>query len=152
MSEGRRQRIVVGVALLALAAAGAVALVALQQAAQADGLAEAGTGEVRVSIVGRDGETLWNGTVRVENATGLTALAEAARVGGFTYRVRDYGGMGAYVEEIAGQEASGPEGWKYWTLEDGRFVEGDRSSEFAPLQDGGWVHWRWAASDTREPW
>lgn len=143
-------KVAFGIALLSLTAAAATGLFVLREQTLAADLSLAGSGPVRVSIQGPDGEFLFNGTVAVENGSALTALEEAARRGGLPLRIERYE-MGAYVAAIAGHEAHGAHGWQYWVGRDGAWVQGDRSAEHHPVREGDWVQWRWSSVGDTAP-
>ncbi|GEM_PF-3717578 len=128
-----RARLAFAVALLALLLGGAGALAWWSAVS-----APAGAAQVHVEIVGPQG-ALFNGTVRVANATALSALQEAARAGNLTVEVVEYPGMGAYVSRIGPYSAHGGAGWVYEV--DG--VSGDRSAARLPLHDGDSLRWSW---------
>lgn len=128
-----RARLLLAASLLALllGAAGALAWWSATETPPAGA-------QVRVSIVGPDGP-LFNGTIRVANATALSALQAAAREANLTLGVQEYPGMGTYVSAIGPYAAHGASGWIYEV--DG--APGDRSASRAPVHDGDVVAWRW---------
>jgi hypothetical protein len=82
---------------------------------------------VKVSVEGSTA-TVWSGEVTfstssitdkqgtthsVDHPTALGALDAAATAGGFSYMVSSAWGALAYVEQVAGEAASGMDGWKY---------------------------------------
>lgn len=145
---GPPSKVVVGIALLAVTAAGATGLLALR--ASLEEVPPTGAGDARVSIQLPDGSFLFNRTVPVANATALSALAAAAREGSFTYDAQSYD-MGTYVVGIGGHAARGAEGWQYWVHRDGAWVQGDRSADRFPVAPGEWVHWRWSSVGETTP-
>lgn len=129
-------RLVLAVVLLvASAAAAGAAYVALRES-------PGGAGEHGVRVIGPQG-LVFEGEVRVDEATALSVLLAAGRMGGFKVEVAEYPGMGAYVWSIAGHEARGASGWVYEVVRDGATRNGDRSAALQPLQPGDAVTWRW---------
>lgn len=132
-------RLVLAATLLLAGVAGA-AYVAWSGGADAAGDSAA----YPVQIVGPDGAALYDGVVRVENATALSALQAAASEAGLALVIEEYPGMGAYVRAIGPHEAHGASGWIYELREgDGPWVPGDRSAGRHPLHEGMAMRWRW---------
>lgn len=124
----------------------AALLVALVGAAGAlawwSGAGEGESGSYPVSIIGPEG-TLFEGIVRVENATALSALQAAAASAGLGIEMETYPGMGVYVRAIGGIRAEGPSGWVYEVREGDAWVSGDRSAAHRPLREGEALRWSW---------
>lgn len=133
-----RARLLLSAALLTLllGAAGALAFWSASHKAGE-------SGAFSVTIVGPGNATLFEGVVRVENATALSALQAAAREGGLDVATQNYPGMGVYVRAIGGHAAQGPNGWIYEISRGGAWVSGDRSAADYPLQAGDALRWRW---------
>lgn len=128
------RRMLLALAVLVLLAAGAGALVALREP-------DAGASDAfGVEVLGPEG-ALFEGTVRAENATALTALLAT----GLDVDVVEYRGMGAYVRAIEGHAAAGPDGWVYEVRRDGAWTNGDRSAASFPLREGDEVRWSWTS-------
>jgi predicted ribosomally synthesized peptide with SipW-like signal peptide len=130
-------RLVFAAALLALllGATGAVAWWSAQERSGA-------SGSVHVEILGPQG-ALWNGAVRVENATALSVLDAAARAANLTVAREDYPGMGTYVRAIGPYAGHGASGWIYEISEGASWRSGDRAASAYPLAPGESVRWRW---------
>ncbi|HWG89950.1 MAG TPA: hypothetical protein VNZ52_03785 [Candidatus Thermoplasmatota archaeon] len=145
-------KVAVGVGLLAVVALAAAGLVALDAALLAAEKADRNApGDVRVTVLLPDGRPLFNATVPSENGTALSVLLSAAAAGGFEVVV-DNQSLGAYVRAIAGHEASGAEGWKYYVQHAGVWEGGDRTSADYPVGRGDWVLWRWGGLEDEGPW
>lgn len=129
-------RLVGSVALLLALVGGGIALGAWQRG---DGGAD---GAFPVQVLGPDG-ALFDGEVRLANATALSALEAAAREAGLEVRVQRYPGMGSYVRAVGPYKAEGAAGWVYEVREGETWRGGDRSAEFYPLPAGAAVRWRW---------
>lgn len=125
-------RVPLAMLLLAVVAAGAVAVAALQDRAPGAG------GAFDVEVIGPQG-ALFAGPVRVDAATALLALQAT----GLELETRTYPGMGTYVVSVAGHEASGPSGWVYEVLRGGAWSSGDRSAERYALEPGDALRWSW---------
>jgi hypothetical protein len=130
------QRILLAVALASLTLAGAAAAWTWMRPPPGD------SGRFHVEVIGPHGP-LVNATVRVDNATALTALTVAASSAGLEVLTREYPGMGAYVYSIGGFTAHGGSGWIYEVHKDGPWRSGDRSPADAPLHEGEGLRWRW---------
>lgn len=100
------------------------------------------TAAVHVVIVGPTG-ALFDGVVRVENATAYAALRAAAEAGNLSLDVEDYPGMGLYVRAVGGFAAKGPAGWIYEVDRGEGWVSGDRSAARYALHEGEALRWSW---------
>jgi hypothetical protein len=130
-------RLVGVLAILLALAGGGLALAAWNRDAPSSGVAS-----YPVEVVGPEG-VLFQGTVRVENATALSALEAAAAHAGLGLKVQRYPGMGSYVRAIGPYEAAGASGWTYEVKRGDAWTTGDRSAEYFPLAPGDALRWRW---------
>jgi len=128
-----RARLLAAAAILALLV-GAAGALAWWSAA----VPRAGEATVRLEVVGPDGP-LFNGTVRLANATAYTALLAA----NLTLQVDEYPGMGIYVRAIGPYAAHGASGWIFAVDRGAGWVEGDRSAARFALHDGDALRWSW---------
>jgi len=101
-------------------------------------------GEFEVEAVGPEGP-LFLETVRLEDATALSALQAAASARGLGLDLEEYPGMGTYVRGVGEHRAEGATGWIYEVERDGAWISGDRSAEFFGLQKGDALRWSWTA-------
>lgn len=121
--------------VLALGGAGALAVWGMPRAPGEPGV-------YHVEAIGPDG-TVLDARVHVPDATALRALEAAAQASGIALELERYAGMGTYVRAIGGHAARGASGWVYEIQRDGALMNGDRSAEFFPLEQGDAVRWSW---------
>ncbi|MHB8587006.1 MAG: hypothetical protein ACYDDF_14345 [Thermoplasmatota archaeon] len=129
---------------LALVTLGSVGTVAYLESRP---LAPTAARAYEVTIVARN-ETIWNGTLRLSNATALSGLLAACGRARCNVTTVEYPGLGTYVSAIGPYRASGPSGWLYEVLVAGRWSLGDRSAARFPLGNAMALRWRW--TDTGE--
>lgn len=140
-----RMKTLLGLGLLAALAVGFVGGSILA----APPAASSAPATIRTTVLDPTNATLYAGDVHlVGNATALGALEAAASAGNFTYAVKEYPSLGAYVYSIAGTEASGNQGWIFRVLHDGAWCWGAQAPDRTVLQDGDAVTWQWGTYQT----
>lgn len=123
-------------AILALAIVGGLFVLQFLTISRNEGVVEV------TVVVEKNATSMHNGTLRVRDATALSALEAAGAAAAFDVETQPYPGTGTYVVRIGTWRADGAEGWLYCV---GRSpcVHPPLAADRYALKEGDLLQWHW---------